>query len=85
MSTLINTKAIVKVDYEVAMDAIKNQGADLVVLFPVFEKMIRDGATVYKVRLVGDGRTHYNAGDCYSATPTREELLILFHIIGHHN
>lgn len=85
MSTLINTKAIVKVDYEVAMDAIKNQGGDLVVLFPVFEKKIRDGATVYKVRSVGDGRTHYNAGDCYSATPTREELLILFHIIGHHN
>lgn len=83
MTTLLHTKAIVKVDYSVAMDAIKNQGADLVVLFPVYERKLRDGATVFKVRLVGDGRTHYNAGDCYSATPTREELLILFHLIAH--
>ena len=57
IGTLINTTAIVEVDRAVAMDCIKNHGADLVVLFPVYEKKVKDGVTVYKVRLVGDGRT----------------------------
>jgi hypothetical protein len=37
---------------------------------------------VKKVRLVGNGRTQYHAGVTYSPTPSREELLVLLHIIG---
>jgi len=59
---------------------LKFQGADLVLLFPVYEKKVKEGKVVFKVRLVGDGRTHYHAGDTYSATPSREELLILLHV-----
>ena len=36
---------------------------------------------VDKVRLVGDGRTHYSAEKTYSATPSREEFLLLMHLI----
>jgi hypothetical protein len=30
---------------------------------------------------VGDGRTHYGAGNTFATTPSREELYILLHII----
>ena len=80
LNTLISTGAIVEIDAELAKNAVKYQGADLVLLFPVYEKKIKEGKLVYKVRLVGDGRTHYHAGATYSATPSREELLILLHI-----
>jgi hypothetical protein len=78
---LLDTKAIVEVDAAIAKDAIRNHNADLVILFPVYEKKIRDGEVVYKVRLVGDGRTHHHAGLTYSATPSREEFLIFLHLI----
>lgn len=78
---LLETKAIVEVSPEVAKEAIRDQGADLVILFPVYEQKIREGEQVYKVRLVGDGRTQHHASLTYSATPSREELLIFFHII----
>ena len=79
--TLTSTKAIVEVDMNMAIDAIRSHGADLVLLFPVYEEKIKDGEIVYKVRLVGDGRTHHSAGNTYSATPSREEFLIVLHVI----
>jgi len=85
LNTLISTGAIVAVDAEVAKNAILKEGADLVILFPVYEQKMRDGEMVYKVRLVGDGRTHYNAGMTYSATPSREELLIILHLVAAFN
>ena len=33
------------------------------------------------MRLVGDGRTHYHAGNTYSPTPSKEEFLVLLHMI----
>ena len=80
LNTLISTNAIVEIDRDVAIDCINNNHADLVVLFPVYEVKVKEGVTVYKVRLVGDGRTHYNTGNTYAATPSREELLVLLHI-----
>lgn len=78
-NTLAETKAIVAVDTQVAQDAINN-GADLVILFPVYESKVKDNVEVKKVRLVGDGRTQYGAGSTYSPTPSREELKILLHL-----
>ena len=79
--TIISTKAMVKVNPEVAREAISRSNADLMYLFPVYEEKVKEGKLVYKVRLVADGRTQYNAGETYSATPSREELLVLMHII----
>jgi hypothetical protein len=73
---------IVQVDESVAREAIA-KGADLVKLFPGYEEKIKDGKTVYKVRLVGDGRTHYNAGNTYAETPSRDEFKALMHIVAH--
>ena len=81
LNTLIATKAIVEIDSDLAKDAIKNQHADLVHLFPVYEEKVKEGNTVYKVRLVGDGRDHHHAGETYSATPSREELFVILHVI----
>lgn len=77
--TLVETKALLLVDTEVARQAIRN-GSDLVVLFPVYEEKEKEGKLVRKVRLVGDGRTHYSAGSTYSPTPSREELLVILHM-----
>jgi hypothetical protein len=81
LDTLFQTKAIVEIDAECAKSLLKSNGADLVILFPVYETKVKDGKQVDKVRLVGDGRTHYSAINTYAATPSREELLILLHII----
>jgi len=72
---------MVEVNAEVARDCIDNHQADLMYLFPVYEEKLKEGEWVYKVRLVADGRTHHHAGETYSATPSREELFILMHII----
>jgi hypothetical protein len=80
-NTLISTRAIVQIDRAVADSCIADHNADMVILFPVYEEKIKDGQTVYKVRLVGDGRTHFNAGNTYAATPSREELLVVLHIV----
>ena len=85
LNTLISTKAIMNVDPVVAKDILKNSIADLVYLFPVYEEKIKEGKLVYKVRLVGDGRSQFYGGETYSATPSREELLILMHIISSSN
>ena len=74
-------KSIVMVPREVALEAVR-QGADIVNLFPVFEEKLKEGKTVYKVRLVGDGRSQQHAGATYSETPSREEFRILMHLIG---
>jgi hypothetical protein len=73
------SKCLVRLDPEVAKEMLKG-GADLIKLFPVYEKKIRDGVMVYKVRLVGDGRTHFHADHTYAATPSREEFHIVLHI-----
>lgn len=80
LNTLFETKAIVQIDRDIALELIKAKEADLVILFPVYEEKIKEGNLVYKVRLVGDGRTHYSALNTYAATPSREELLIMLHI-----
>ena len=79
--TLIDSKAIVKISKELAEQILKKQGADLVILFPVYETKEKNGVWVDKVRLVGDGRTHYSAEFTYAATPSREEFLLLTHLI----
>ena len=63
-------------------DAIKavQEGADKVVLFPVYEKKVKEGKEVFKVRLVCNGKTQYGAGQTYSPTPTRVEMYILFQL-----
>ncbi len=79
--TLIDSKAIVKISKELAEEILKKKGADLVILFPVYETKEKNGIWVDKVRLVGDGRTHYSAEFTYAATPSREEFLLLTHLI----
>ena len=81
INTILSAKTMVEVNAEVARDCIDNHQADLMYLFPVYEEKLKDGEWVYKVRLVADGRTHHHAGETYSATPSREELFILMHII----
>ena len=81
MNTILSARAMVQVNAEVAREAIRNEHADLMYLFPVYEEKLKEGVLVEKVRLVADGRTHNHAGQTYSATPSREELLILMHII----
>jgi hypothetical protein len=78
--TLIDSKAIVEVDSAIAKRAIA-EGADVVIVFPVYEEKMKEGQKVYMVRLVGNGKTQYKAGITYSPTPSREEFLILLHIL----
>lgn len=81
-NTLIDTKALVHINKELVYDAIQNRGAEVVYLFPVYEVKEKDGHLVYKVRLVGDGsKQSADPEDTYSSTPSREELIILLHII----
>eukprot|EP01036_Dinobryon_divergens_P033627 gene33627-43460_t len=47
---------------------------------PEWEKL-KEGKVVRKVRLVINGRNHTKHGNTYSPTPSREEFLILLHII----
>jgi hypothetical protein len=72
----------VEVDREIALEHIRN-GAQLLRLIPIYEEKIREGVLVRKVRLVADGRQHHIHGPTYTATPNREECLILFHIFAH--
>ncbi len=50
---------MIQIPKELAEDMLHHQGADLVLLFPVYETKIKNGEQVDKVRLVSDGRTHY--------------------------
>ena len=85
INTIFSAKAMIEVDGEIARNAIKNLDADLMYLFPVYEEKWKEGALVHKVRLVADGRTHHHAGETYSATPSREELFILMHVVAAFN
>jgi hypothetical protein len=60
LNKLVSEKGtLVEVDKTIAIEA-KKSGADLVILFPVYEKKIRDGKEVYKVRLVCNGKHQHN-------------------------
>ena len=77
----LKEESIVLISQELAKSMLKD-GADLVNIFPVYEEKVKEGITVYKVRLVGDGRTHLNPGETYSSTPSRMEFRVLMHLIG---
>jgi hypothetical protein len=76
----VTSKAMIEISDEIAKEAIA-RGCDVVTLFPVYEEKMRDGVLIRKVRLVGDGRTHNQAGATYSPTPSREEFLMYAHMI----
>lgn len=71
----VASKALIKMDKDIAKQLIRD-GVDCVTLFPVYEVKERDGKTVYKVRLVGNGRTHFTHGNTYSAVPSRDEFFV---------
>jgi len=71
---------MVELNKEVAQTCIEN-GADIVIIFPVYEEKIKEGKLVRKVRLVCNGKTQYHAGATYSPTPSREEFYVLLHLI----
>jgi hypothetical protein len=75
----VESKVLTRICYEKAMEDIRN-GADLIMLFPVYEEKMRDGALIRKVRLVGDGSKHTTAGNTYSETPTREDFLLFLNL-----
>ena len=50
-------------------------------MHPVYEEKLKEGKVVRKVRLVINGCNHTKHGNTYSPTPSREEFLILLHII----
>ena len=64
-----------------AFEKIRAKKAQLVLLFPVNESKVKDGKTVLKVRLVGDGSSQKTEEPIYAATPSREELLLLLQIV----
>lgn len=74
------TKAVVSCDQDIARENIKN-GADVLRMIAVYEEKIKNGELVRKVRLVADGRRHTKHGPTYAATPSREELFIMLHIL----
>ena len=82
--TILEAGTLMKVDKPTAK-SLRQEGADLVVLFPVFEHKIKDGKDVYKVRLVANGKGHHPTDSVFSATPRREELLVLLHLAAAHN
>jgi len=74
------TGAMIRVNRAVAKENIKN-GAQVLRMIAVYEEKIKEGKLVRKVRLVADGRKHLIHGETFSATPSREEFLILLHTI----
>ncbi len=83
-TTILDAKTLIKVDPNVAKEAIK-QGADMVILFPVYEEKEKEGRIVKKVRLVANGKTHHPEESTYAPTPSREEFLVLMHLIASRN
>jgi hypothetical protein len=77
---LLKSKVVLRMSAAEAQRYIA-EGCDVVRLFPIYEVKTKEGKEVYKVRLVADGRSHRPDGPTYAATPSREELLILLHII----
>jgi hypothetical protein len=72
--------AIVCIDPDLAAQHIRD-GAEVLYMHPVYEEKLKEGKVVRKVRLVINGRNHKKHGDTYAPTPSREEFLILLHII----
>jgi hypothetical protein len=72
--------AIVRIDPELARQHIRD-GAEVLYMHPVYEEKLKEGKDVRKVRLVINGRNHTKHGNTTSPTPSREEFLILLHII----
>lgn len=58
-----------------------DEGADKVVLFPIYERKMKEGVEVLKVRLVCNGKTQFGAGNTYSPTPTRVEMFVVLSIV----
>jgi len=79
-ATLNETKSLAEVEPRGAREAVRNGEADVVYLFPIYEQKIKEGEVVYRVRLVGNGKTHHPTVNTYAATPSREEFLILMHL-----
>ena len=77
---LIQTGSIVEISREMA-DLLMNDGAQELFLFPIYEEKIREGLTVFKVRLVADGAKQTAASGVFSATPSKEEFNVLMQII----
>jgi len=78
-SGLMDMKTLVQMQRHIAEEDIRN-GADVVILFPIYEIKIKEGKEVKKVRLVCNGKTQRNAGATYSPTPSKDELLVLLHM-----
>ena len=80
---LFNTTSLVTTPKGIAVRNIKENGAQVLYIFPVYEKKKNEaGQTIYKVRLVVNGsKQKTTAADTYAATPSREQLLILLHVI----
>ena len=56
-------------------------GADRVMPFPVYEKKIKEGKEVIKVRLVCNGKAQHGAGETYAPTPSRIEMYVLLEVV----
>eukprot|EP01031_Cornospumella_fuschlensis_P025284 gene25284-30532_t len=82
--TILDAKTLLKLDRKVALQLLKD-GADLVILFPVYEQKVKEGKEVFKVRLVANGKEHHPTDSVYSPTPRREELLLLLHLAAINN
>ena len=79
--TLTNVmRTLIPVTVEDMKKGVKD-GADKVIMFPVYESKVKDGQIVKKVRLVCNGGGQANPGQTYSPTPTRTEFLILLQIV----
>lgn len=84
-ATLMDTRALVKVDATHAWERIKSKRAQLVILFPVYERKEKDGKLVHKVRLVCDGSTQKGKLKTMAPTPAKEELLTLLNVVAIHD
>ena len=62
-------------------DILMKDGAQELCLFPIYEEKIREGITVFKVRLVADGAKQTAVSGVFSATPSKEEFNVLMQII----
>lgn len=78
-SGLMDMKTLVQMQRHIAEEDIR-KGADVVILFPIYEIKMKEGKEVKKVRLVCNGKTQRNAGATYSPTPSKDELLVLLHM-----
>lgn len=79
--TLTNVmKTLVPVKMDDLKQGVKD-GADTVVLFPVYESKVKEGKEVKKVRLVCNGKSQHGASETYSPTPTRTEFLVMMQIV----